>query len=587
MPTLVALPALAAIALSTPLSPAWSRRLTLGVMLLTAAIAWSLVGVDLDHGVRLWRAAWIPSLGAEALLGLDGLNLPLVLLTASLCPLALIASGSVTNRVRTYCALLLLLESGTLAVFLAMDFVLFYVAWELLLVPMYLLIAVWGGAERMAAAVRFFVYTLAGGLLLLAGGLIAYSYSDLTTLSAPQLAASGVLGPVAVASDDPTAALEAWTESADPGAQRFTRAEASAEPARTFNLLALVASAEQTDALSGVGPFGKSAEWWLFALLLGGMAIKLPAVPLHTWLPRAHVEAPTGVSMLLAGVLLKLGGYALVRIAWPLCPTAACELAWLVAGLGGVSIVWGALAALAQDDMKRLVAYSSVSHMGYVLLGLAAGAGATGSGASAGWDADTWRIGASGAVFQMVAHGVTSAGLFYCVGLLYERCGHRDLRRLGGLFNPMPLASGMAVVLLIASLGAPGLCGFVGELLTLLAAWDAHPVAVTLAAIGTILTAAYILRATRLAYFGPVYRGDDTAQLTPLRPAELFVLTPLVLAAVTLGVRPQPLLDTIDKPLTASAESLAARTGEPPLVAAVLSPPGSSTEPPTDAADAR
>ncbi|TWT48521.1 complex I subunit 4 family protein [Botrimarina hoheduenensis] len=561
LPMLVTLPAIGALGLLiAPVSAAVSRRLTLGLMLLVAALAATLLGVDTAPGPRLWLADWAPSIGTQALLGIDGLSLPLVLLTAALCPLALLASEAINQRVKTFCVLMLLLETGMLGVFLSLDFVLFYVCWELILIPMYFLIGLWGGANRQAAALKFFVFTLIGSLLMLAGGLIAYGHSDLTPLSATQLAAAGVFGPHAVASSgaEATAMQEAWLATGSPSATNFDRAQAEGHALRSFNLLALAQIGSSTDQFAVPLFGGHNAAWWAFVLLLAGMAIKLPAVPLHTWLPAAHVEAPTGVSMLLAGVLLKLGGYGLVRIAWPLCPAAAAELAWLVAGVGAISIVWGALAALAQDDFKRLVAYSSVSHMGYVLLGLAAGSVATSSGGA--WLAERWTLGATGAVFQMVAHGVTSAGLFFAVGVVYERFGHRDLRRLGGLINPMPLGSGLAIVLFMASLGVPGLCGFVGELLPLLAAWQAHPLAVAAAAAATVLTALYTLRAIRLAYFGADAPPDDPRALEakPLRATEILVLAPLALAAIVLGVRPQPLLERIEPAIAARAHALQA-----------------------------
>lgn len=516
-----------------------AKGLALSVMTLTAVLAWLLVSGEsgtagLTHLVSL---PWIPSLGAEFLLGLDGISLPLVLLTATLSLLAGIASLSVERHVRSYFALLLLLETGMLGVFVALDFVLFYVFWELILVPMYFLIAVWGGPQGRQAAAKFFLYTLGGSVLMLGAGLLLYGQSDLTRLDAPALASSGVLR-VGV-DENPNAALNAWLDSDDLAAARFSEAQAAGEPLTTFNLLALARLAESTDCFTAPHWLGKNLAWWAFVLLAVGMAIKLPAVPLHTWLPDAHVEAPTPVSMLLAGVMLKMGGYGLVRIAWPVCPTAAAELAWLVAAVGLVSLIWGALAALAQTDFKRLVAYSSVSHMGYVLLGLAAGT----------MGAEAWSLGATGAVFQMVAHGVTSAGLFFAVGLIYERVHHRDLDQLGGLMNRMPLASGLGLVLAMASLGLPGLCGFVGELLVLLPTWTLNPWFAATAAGATVLTAAYTLRAVRLAYYGPEYRGPNGDQLTPITRRELTVLLPLVAAAVLLGVRPGLVTDLVEPAL--------------------------------------
>jgi NADH-quinone oxidoreductase subunit M len=329
----------------------------------------------------------------------------------------------------------------------------------------------------------------------------------------------------------------------------------------------------EAHSLSAVGWGGRSIEWWVFVLLLVGLAVKLPAVPLHTWLPDAHVEAPTPVSMLLAGVLLKLGGYGMVRLAWPMCPTASAELAGVVALVGLVGMIWGALAALGQDDFKRLVAYSSVSHMGYVLLGLAVGGVPAFAGQPLVWDADRWLVGASGAVFQMVAHGVTSAGMFFAVGMIYERVHHRRLDELGGLFGPMPLASGLALVMLMASVGLPGLCGFVGELLVLLPTWTFHPAAAVATAAVTVLTAAYTLRAARKAYFGPEYLGPDAEGLTPITSRELLVIVPLVAAAVWLGIRPGVVLDRTEPVLADTAAAIAGATSTPAAIPQAFVPP--------------
>ncbi|MGL4511879.1 MAG: complex I subunit 4 family protein [Lacipirellulaceae bacterium] len=568
---IVLLPAVGAAALLA--IPAGAVRLAksfaLGVSLVVALLAWLLaIGPDsvrIDATTAglgaLASAEWAPSIGCEFLLGVDGLSLPLVLLTASLAPLVLVAAWPDQRRPRLYAMLLLLVEAGTLGVFLALDFVLFYVFWELILIPMYFLIGYWGGHKRAHAALKFFLYTLVGSLLMLAAGLVAYAYSDLTELAPGTLARTGLLGrdAVTIAADPAaaSAALDAWLAESSPAAVRFADAQATGKPLRTFNLLALVAMNSETQSLAGARWWGRSLEWWVFVLLLVGLAVKLPAVPLHTWLPEAHVEAPSPVSMLLAGVLLKLGGYGLVRIAWPMCPTASAELAGVVALVGIVGMFWGALAALGQDDFKRLVAYSSVSHMGYVLLGLAVGGVPAFTGEPLVWNADRWLVGASGAVFQMVAHGVTSAGLFFAVGMVYDRVHHRRLDELGGLFGPMPLASGLALVLLMASVGLPGLCGFVGELLVLLPTWSFHPAAALATAAVTVLTAAYTLRAARKAYFGPEYVGPHAEGLTPITPRELCVIVPLVVAAVWLGVRPGVVLDRTEPVLAATAAELA------------------------------
>lgn len=541
---LVALPAIGAALLL--LAPRGEGRLAKAIALAASGaatlVAWGLAlttGPGSAGLTHQFSAPWVPSLGVDFLLGIDGVSLPLVVLTASLSLAAVVASLGPVRHPRGYFALLLLLETGMLGVFLALDFVLFYVFWELILVPMYLLVAIWGGEGRSRAALKYFVFTLAGSVLMLGGGLLLYGASDLTRLSADDLVATAVVPSAGTA--DTREALADWLAGDNHTAARFIDAEAAGTPLRTFNLLALGRLGRSTDCFTRPEWLGRSLAWWAFPLLVTGLAVKLPAVPLHTWLPDTHTEAPTPVSMLLAGVMLKLGGYGLVRIAWAACPSAAIDFAPLVAVVGVVGMFWGALAALGQNDFKRLVAYSSVSHMGYVLLGLAAGT----VGGS------TWTVGATGAVFQMVAHGVTSAGLFLAVGIIYDRVHHRDLDRLGGLMNRMPLASGTALVLALASLGLPGLCGFVGELLVLVAAWGYWPAIAIAAAAVTVPTAAYTLRAVRLAYYGAELRGPHGESLTPLAPREALLLATLVAATVVLGVFPGLVTRRVEPPLAA------------------------------------
>jgi NADH-quinone oxidoreductase subunit M len=546
---LVLIPLVAAGAMALlPKGSAAANKLTVLVTAVVAAMAWSLAfdgrtgGAGLSH---VATAPWIPSLGVQFFLGVDGLSLPLVILTASLSFLAAVASLNIERHPRGYCALLLLLETGMLGVFVALDFVLFYVFWELILVPMYLLIAVWGGSGGRQAAFKYFVYTLSASVLILGAGLLLYGQSDLTRLAPADLAASGVLGPDAAKPQAAGIALAEWIDSDDPIAARFAEAEATGAPLRTFNLVAMTRLAQTTDVFTAPTWAGQNLAWWAFVPLVIGLAVKIPAVPLHTWLPDAHTEAPTPVSMLLAGVMLKLGGYGMVRIAWPICPEAARDLAMIVAVVGVAGLFWGALAAMAQRDFKRLVAYSSVSHMGYVLMGLAAGT----------LGADAWALGAGGAVFQMVAHGVTSAGLFFAVGVIYDRVHHRDLDRMGGLMNRMPLASGLALVLALASLGLPGLCGFVGEILVLLPTWTFNPYLAAAAATVTVLTAAYTLQAVRLAYYGPEYIGPHADEITPIKFRELVVMIPLVIAAVVLGVQPGYVTKVAEPALAAAGQS--------------------------------
>jgi NADH-quinone oxidoreductase subunit M len=294
-------------------------------------------------------------------------------------------------------------------------------------------------------------------------------------------------------------------------------------------------------------PFRETAIWgqplshWAFLLLLIGFIIKLPSVPVHTWLPDAHVEAPTPISMILAGVLLKMGGYGVIRICYPICPDAGYHLAWFVCGLGTVSMVYGALAALAQKDFKRLVAYSSVSHMGYVLLGV----GAWSATSSIDFNPDYWTVGMSGAVFQMIAHGISSAGMFFLVGVVYERVHHRNLNEFGGLFGRMPVYSGISMVIFFAALGLPGLCGFIGEFFVVLGAWSFSKVLAVIAASVVILTAGYILWTIQRVYLGPEYKGPHGDALHPMTRREIAIAAPLVVLAVLFGIYPKALLDYV------------------------------------------
>src|SRR3989304_3217868 len=299
---------------------------------------------------------WIPAFNIYYFLGTDGISFPLVILTSFLVMLAMWASWPIKQHIKAYCILFLLLETGMLGVFLSLDFFLFYVFWEVMLLPMYFLIGIWGGPRREYAAIKFFLFTLVGSVLILVAMLMLYFASDLTKVDKNQLAADKALA----ASDT----LNLNTAGGE---------------VHTFDILALTYMGQHESTLFGREVWGKSISWWAFVLLFIGFAIKLPAVPVHTWLPDAHVEAPTPISMILAGVLLKMGGYGILRFCYPICPDAAYELAPMVCGIGLLSMIYGALASMAQKDFKRLVAYSSVSHMGYVLLGIGAWSAAAGN----------------------------------------------------------------------------------------------------------------------------------------------------------------------------------------------------------------
>jgi NADH-quinone oxidoreductase subunit M len=463
-------------------------------------------------------------------LGVDGISLPLVVLTSFLSMLAMWASWPIAKSVRAYCILFLLLETGMLGVFVSLDFFLFYVFWEIMLLPMYFLIGIWGGPRREYAAIKFFLFTLVGSVLLLVAMLMLYFTSDLRRLSPEQLVACSIV-----------------PEHAD-------AATIHNLPQHTFNLLALAEMGQ-----SAQSPFhethllGKTLSWWAFLLLLVGFVIKLPSVPLHTWLPDAHVEAPTPISMILAGVLLKMGGYGVLRVCYPICPDAGYELAWFVCTLGTISMVYGAFAALAQKDFKRLVAYSSVSHMGYVLLGI----GAWSAAAGLDYRSDYWTCGISGAMFQMIAHGISSAGMFFLVGVVYDRVHHRNLDEFGGLFGRMPTYAGISMVIFFAALGLPGLCGFVGEFLVVLGAWNYSATLAIIGASVVILTAGYILWTIQRVYLGPEYKGPHAEALRPMTRREIGIAAPLVAMAILLGVYPPMLLKYVNPTVAATAQNLA------------------------------
>jgi NADH-quinone oxidoreductase subunit M len=568
---------------------------------------------------------WIKQFRINYYLGVDGISMALVLLTTALSFLAMIASWKIDRYVKGYLILYLLLETGMLGTFLALDFFLFFIFWEVMLLPMYFLIGIWGGPRREYAAIKFFLYTMLGSVFILIALLgfyftdvrdflpqdvikaeaerlkqgnpnlkgvpdrevedrVTYNTFDLVLLQKVGRAAAqlikGESGTAFAELDE--ARHELATASQSGQAEQLKAAEAKVAAATTHVVQVLKREKNDTpglndavnklDLASQAGKpeadlhaarnrvaaaldrlrqpfFTPTFQMIMFVLLFVGFAVKVPIVPFHTWLPDAHVEAPTPISMILAGVLLKMGGYGIIRIAYPICPWAAEYAAWWVALIGIISIVYGALAAMAQTDFKKLVAYSSVSHMGYVILGIAVW--------SAGDRSQYWQWGMNGAMFQMIAHGITSAGMFFLVGVIYDRAHHRNLDNFRGLYEPMPLYGGISAVIFFAAMGLPGMCGFVGEFFVVLATWNFSPVFSLLAALTVVITAAYILWTLQRVFLGvnPAYKGFPDIDWR-----ELACVVPLVVLAVVLGVWPGLLLSWMSPAVNGLVDSLAQLT---------------------------
>jgi NADH-quinone oxidoreductase subunit M len=447
------------------------KQVTLAATLPTFALAVWLFAA-FDRGVPsfqfLDQVPWIAAYNIQYFVGVDGISITMVLLTALLCPLCVLASWDVARGVKGYCALFLLLETGMLGVFVALDFFLFYVFWEVMLLPMYFLIGIWGGERREYAAIKFFLYTFAGSVLLLIAMLVLYFH---------------------------------------------------AEP-HTFDM---------TELMRRSGTIALELQILLWLALFVAFAIKIPAFPFHTWLPDAHVEAPTAISVILAGVLLKMGTYGILRINYGILPAATADLAfWLLAALGTFNIVYGALCAMAQTDLKKLVAYSSISHMGYVMLGMAA----------------FTPQGINGAVLQMFNHGTITAMLFLLVGVIYDRAHHRNIDGFGGLAGIMPVYTGITAVAFFAAMGLPGLSAFISEVLVLLGAWQRYPGLTIVAATAVVLTAGYLLWTLQRVWLGTA--DPKYLTLPEVSGRELVTLVPLAAIVIVLGVYPHAVLDLIN-----------------------------------------
>jgi NADH-quinone oxidoreductase subunit M len=526
------------------------------------------------------RIPWVARFNIYYFLGVDGISLTLVLLTAAIFFLVVLASWSNTRFVRGYLALLLLLETGVLGTFLALDFFLFFVFWELVLVPMYFLIGIWGGPHRANAAIKFFLYTFAGSVLILLAMVALYFtnvrdfvHPDTVEYAATQLARDDpgqdprpvklehARERVAINTFDlmtlgraGRAALQYRHGETPTGVPAIVEREKALTLAREKNPEA-VPSLEKDLAEAKAGLKKRLEEDWfyqpafqytLFWLLFLGFAIKMPIVPLHSWLGTAHVEAPTPVSMILSGSLLTLGGYGLMRVAWPICPWPAEQLAWWLALLGVVTILYGAFTALAQEDLKKLVACTSLSQMGFVLLGLAVWTTAD--------RAAYWAWGANGALYQMAGQGITAAGLFLLVGIIAERVKHRRLDLMRGLAEPMPITAGLAAVFFFAAMGVPGLCGFLGEFMVIVGTWNFSPVLAILVILTTLLTSGYLLWTMQRIFLG------TNSQFKDAKDASLIeTLTGVLIAVlcVGLGVLPSLVLGWSEPSVTGLIDTLA------------------------------
>ena len=431
---------------------------------------------------------WYAAIGSSLHLGVDGLSLTMVLLTTLLTPLAILASFSINDRVKPYMMLFLFLETGMLGVFMALDLLIFFVFWEIGLVPMYFLINQWGSANKDYASLKFMIYTMGGSLgLLLAVQMLGVLFGtyDLVSL------------------------YERWN-SLEPGA-------------------ILLGMSVQTV---------KTIAFWAFVI---AFAIKVPLWPFHTWLPDAHTEAPTAGSMILAGVLLKLGAYGFLRLVLPLYPAEAKMFAGALALLATAAIVFGAFGSFGQTDFKRLVAYSSVNHMGFVVLGIAAAAYSIGT-----QDA---TIALNGAILQMFNHGLSAAGMFFLVGVIYERTHTRNLEEFGGLFPLVPVYGGILIFTSMASLGLPGLNGFVSEFLVVRGAFPLLPIYTAISMLGLLFTGAYILKGIKKVLHGPMneHWAHGEHKLTEINVREIMVMVPLMALILWIGIYPAWILDVINK----------------------------------------
>ncbi|MDE0718596.1 MAG: NADH-quinone oxidoreductase subunit M [Rhodospirillaceae bacterium] len=489
-----------------------ARWLALWASLATFLIS-LLIWINFETGTAdfqfVEKVAWFSFPGGYTLsyhMGVDGISMMFVLLSTLLTPICILCSWEVKSRVREFMAAFLVLETFMVGTFCALDLVTFYVFFEGVLLPMFLIIGVWGGDRRVYSAFKFFLYTLLGSVLMLVAVMAMYFLS----------------------------------KSAGQG---------------TTDIVDLLRFARETG-------FSPEAQQWLWLAFFASFAVKLPMWPVHTWLPDAHVEAPTAGSVILAGVLLKMGGYGFLRFSLPMFPDASVYFAPLVYTLSIVAIIYTSLVALAQEDMKKLIAYSSVAHMGFVTLGIFAATVQFSAGSLP--DNLLGEQAVTGAMFQMLSHGIVSAALFLCVGVVYDRLHTRRIDRYGGLVHRMPRYAAVFMVFTLASVGLPGTSGFIGEFLVLFGVFQVNVWAAALAATGVILGAAYMLWLYRRIIFGELVK-PDLMRMKDLHPREVAIFAPLVILVLWMGIWPEPFLDVFDasvKNLLTSFKAGACRVNE-------------------------
>ncbi len=522
----------------------WIAAVTTFVQLLLSIYIYgqfdgSLAGVtELDTYQFVEQCSWISmdlgsfgKINVEYFLGVDGISISLVLLASFVMFIGSIASWSIKERTKSYTLLYLLLSTAVVGCFVALDLFLFFLFFEFMLLPMYFLIGMWGGPRREYASIKFFLYTLAGSVCIL----VAMILLHVSAVDPVQTAYNIGLVPAGEAvSKDIIDSVQQLLQSTSNGIG--IRSE---DIVHTFNMVHLSHDANYLPGSllspeSGSTILGCNARTFTFILVLFGFAIKLPAVPFHTWLPDAHVEAPTPISVVLAGILLKVGGYGLIRVGYEIFPSEAADNSWMIACFGVIAILYGAYNALAQRDLKKLIAYSSVSHMGFVLLGLAAGT----------------IEGTTGAIFQMFSHGIISSMLFIAAGVIYDRTHDRTIENYKGLAAKMPYYTAFVTVAFFASLGLPGFSGFIGEIFIFIGGFSSAVIPkwmTVLAVFGVVIGAAYYLWALQRMFFGKFWLRNEslTDKIKDLTAREYIMLIPLALLTLLFGLMPSLVLDKI------------------------------------------